>query len=195
MYSTLDVTIPTAGISVDLISLNDAKLALGITGTDRDSLIQEKITRASSTIASLCDRSFGAANVVETFVFEHHEMSRTICLSRFPVNSISEVAVDGTTLDDMDYRLDESGLLHRTSHHWRGIIAITYNGGYELPDGAPAALSEACVLLMKDDILLLGHDPSVREVQHGDTRVQFWSGTANTTPQAVMTLIAPFRRW
>ena len=78
MHSILDILGPTDS-SVDLISLDDLKLALGIDGTDEDAALQAAITMQSRLIAEYCNRRFGLAEALETFTFDFNE--NMVCAS------------------------------------------------------------------------------------------------------------------
>lgn len=197
MRSFLEEVATTAGVAVDLISLADAKLALAITDTSQDDFISQQITIASQTIASLCDRVFGVSDVIETFVIDLCERPAALALSRYPVVSVGSVTVDDNELDEADYDAGKtSGLVYRHNGcPWSGRVVVIYSGGYTLPDDAPGALIRACLLLLKEQVLMRGRDPTVRQIQHGDESVSFWvEGAAKPVSDVIDSLITPFRR-
>src|SRR5580765_3277034 len=82
----------------DLISLDDLKLALGITDTAEDEQLQAMITFQSRIIAEYCDRRFGLAEALETFTFDRCETLPTrqgLTLSLYPVVDVLEVSAAG----------------------------------------------------------------------------------------------------
>src|SRR5262245_36039760 len=78
MHSTLEIlSEDPATAGPDLISLNDLKLALGITDTSEDAELQAAITFQSQIIADYCDRRFGLAlSALETFTLDPGESVR-----------------------------------------------------------------------------------------------------------------------
>jgi len=192
----LDEATDSAG--PDLISLADLKFALGITDDSQDAVLQAAITFQSRIIAEYCDRRFGRADVLETFTFDPDESMLTrqaLTLSLYPVAEILEVSSAGATA--ADYDLDPvSG---RLWGGWSGTVAVAYSGGYDLPEEAPARLQKAVIEAVREGQTSGARDPSIREVQHGDTRISYFtSSTSSASPgylsAPVIDLIRPFRR-
>jgi len=192
----LDEATDSAG--PDLISLADLKLALGITDDSRDAVLQAAITFQSRIIAEYCDRRFGRADVLETFTFDPDESMLTrqaLTLSLYPVAEILEVSSAGATA--ADYDLDPAS--GRLWGGWSGTVAVAYSGGYDLPEQAPARLQKAVIEAVREGQTSGARDPSIREVQHGDTRISYFtSSTSSASPgylsAPVIDLIRPFRR-
>ena len=119
---------------------------------------------------------------------------------------IISIESNHTQLTTNDYRLNhENGLLWRkpnSSWGWgwgfNGEIVVTYTGGYELPEGAPASLSRAVIELIEDGRVSGERDVSIRDIQHGDRRVSYFnanvSGSNAALPASVADLIKPFKR-
>ena len=195
----------TSGAGPDLISLADLKLALGITDSSQDAALQASITFQSRIIAEYCDRRFGRAEALETFTFDQcaaaqgwHRGETTLqrqalVLKLYPVLEI--VSVEGA---QGDYEFDPtSGRLW--GGPWSGTISVTYSGGYDLPEEAPARLSRATIDAVNATRASGTRDRSIQEVQHGDTRVSYFSpslssGSSGYLSAAVMDLIRPYRR-
>src|SRR5262245_36732767 len=190
----------------DLISLDDLKLALGITDTSEDAALQAAITFQSRIIAAYCNRRFGLADALETFTFDPGEnllRRQALVLSLYPVVEITEVSSLGIVTTD--YEFDPvSGRIWTTNGYWAtwgaNKIAVTYSGGYDLPEQAPARLQRAVIEAVNMGRQSGTRDPTIAEVQHGDTRVRyvtpsFASGATDAylTP-SVIDLITPFRR-
>jgi hypothetical protein len=222
MHSVLEILEEsTDSAGPDLISLDDLKLALGITDTSQDAALQSAITMQSRIIAEYCDRRFGRAEVIETFTFDPGEIilqRQALVLSLYPVSAIFEVSTAGAT--DADYDFDpQSGRLWPGGTWWwpgapieapwraafQGKISVTYSGGYDLPEDAPARLQRAvieCVQSVRTTSAAGYRDPTIREVQHGDTRISyvspsFASGAISAGQHlspSVADLINPFRR-
>jgi len=218
MHSILEILEEsTASKGPDLITLADLKLALGITGTSEDANLQAAITFQSRLIAEYCGRRFGRAEVMETFTFDPWEVLPTrqaLILSLFPVPQIHEVSTMGATAQDFQFDPRSGRLWPRDKTWWYWIppgtpglesytVAVNYSGGYDLPEEADARLQRAvieCVNGVRMNSAYGLRDPSIREVQHGDTKVsyvsqQFAAGTLSQhlTP-SVSDLISSFKR-
>jgi len=184
----------------DLISLDDLKLALGITGTDEDAQLQAMITFQSRIIAEYCDRRFGQAEVVETFTFDRGEVMPnrlSLTLSLYPVVEIFEVSTAGATA--ADYEFDPATGRLWSADCWNGTVSVVYSGGYDLPEQAPARLQKALIEAVQEGRTSGSRDPSIREVQHGDTRISYFTSTTSSASEGflsapVVDLIRPFRR-
>jgi len=208
----------TASAGPDLISLADLKLALGITDNSEDASLQAAITFQSRIIAEYCDRRFGRAEVIEKFTFDRFELMparQAITLSLYPVSQIIEVSTAGATAADYEFDPD-TGRLWLPNYLFAAYIPIEgfyyfspykidviYSGGFDLPEGAPARLQRAvieCVNGVRTHSAYGLRDPSIREVQHGDTRISYVSQqfANNTTAQhltpSVADLIQSYRR-
>jgi hypothetical protein len=202
MHSVLEIlSEATDSAGPDLISLDDLKFALAITGTDEDAALQAAITMQSRIIAEYCQRRFGLAEAVETFTFDWNENllpRQALTLSLYPVVEVIEVSTAGATAGDYDFD-PASGRLW-TGGQWGGdTIAVVYAGGYDLPEGAPARLQQAVIQAVNDGRTTGSRDPGIREVQHGDTRVSYFTPSLSTASSGylsavVVDLIKPYRR-
>jgi len=96
MHSVLEIIAEDpASAGPDLISLDDLKLALDITGTAEDEQLQAMITFQSRIIAEYCDRRFGLAEAMETFTFDRGEVMPArgaLTLSLYPVAEVIEIS-------------------------------------------------------------------------------------------------------
>ena len=190
--------------SVDLISLADLKLALGITDDSEDATLQAQITFQSRLIAEYCERRFAFAEALETFVFDPGEdflTRQALVLWLYPVVEVFEVSSAGATA--ADYHFDpKSGRVWTDGGWGAGTVAIAYAGGYNLPDGAPARLQKAVIEAVNDGRVAATsstRDPAIREVQHGDTRISYSTLATSSSKNGffsstVTDLIKPFRR-
>jgi len=202
MHSILEILDEaTDSAGPDLISLADLKLALDITDSSEDATLQAAITFQSRIIAEYCDRRFGRAEVLETFTFDPGEYMLTrqaLTLSLYPVAEILEISSAGATA--ADYQFDPaSGRVWGVWGAWSGTVAVVYSGGYDLPEEAPARLQKAVIEAVREGQTSGARDPSIREVQHGDTRISYFtSATSSASPgflsAPVIDLIRPFRR-
>jgi len=207
IFEILDESTDSAG--PDLISLDDLKLALGITDTSEDAALQAAITMQSRLIADYCNRRFGRAEALEIFTFDRGETilpRQALVLKLYPVVEVFEVSSLGATAGDYDFDPD-SGRLWTTvggwmldyPGSWGGTISVTYSGGYDLPEEAPARLQQAVIQAVNDTRTIGARDPSIREVQHGDTRISYFtpqlsSASSGFLSAGVTDLIKPYRR-
>jgi hypothetical protein len=79
------------------------------------------------------------------------------------------------------------------------VVAVLYSGGYDLPEGAPARLQQAVIQAVSEGRTVGSRDPSIRELQHGDTRVSYFTPSLATSSSGylsapVVNLIQPYRR-
>jgi Phage gp6-like head-tail connector protein len=185
----------TASPTVDLVSLDDMKKKLQIPAADtsKDFLLQEIITNASDTIARMCNRVFGRELVEETFYQLEDETTpstQRLYLSRWPVASVD---IESMTCDDVDILPDSgqpisgewvleqlTGTLYRPRNMgaWGGVIDVTYTGGYDLPDGAPASLKFAVEAIIREGYSAWSRNPAsfgVRQISHKESRVGYFA--------------------
>src|SRR5215469_6241254 len=160
MHSILEIVSedPTSA-GPDLVSLADLKLALGITDTSEDAELQAAITFQSQIIAEYCDRRFGLAQAQETFTFDRGENVRTreaLTLSLYPVTGVTDVSISGASTTDYTFDPISGRLwLPYMYQYWQSgfflygygpnPIVVTYSGGYDLPEQAPARLQRAII--------------------------------------------------
>lgn len=200
MHKSLTVITPAS--SFDLTVLATAKTHLGITGSSYDTQIQNWIKQASDAIASSCSRVFGKETVKETLYLDRS--LETLNLRRCPIDTITSIVVDGTTIDSDDYVVDkEAGVVAKLSSDalsiWSGNkIEITYEGGYELLSELPYDIERACLTLVSHCYSAGGRDPMAKRIEIPDVQtVDYWVGSvgqAGQFPPDVETLIAPYRR-
>jgi hypothetical protein len=207
---------PPGPVETDLVTLDELKLELGITGTTEDAALQARITRLSEQIAEYCDRIFALIEVEETFAFNGNCLwfngfngygrsflnpgphPAPLVLMQYPVTEIVSLTRDGADIDPADYDLDAgSGLLWPRSGPWAGRIVAQYSGGYDLPDGAPATLQGAVIEAVRQRRAFSSRDPSIRELSHDTTRVGYFSEPLNSSygmSQSVAQSIDLYRR-
>jgi hypothetical protein len=201
MHSILEILEETSdSAGPDLISLDDLKLALGISGTDQDEQLQAMITFQSRIIAEYCDRRFGRAEALETFTFDRGEIlpsRQALILSLYPVVEVSEVSSLGATA--ADYEFDPATGRLWSDGWWTGSVSVVYSGGYDLPEEAPARLQKALIETVYEQRTVGARDSSIREVQHGDTRISYFTSATSSASSGflsapVVDLIRPYRR-
>lgn len=200
MRSFLELVEQTEDTPVDLITLDDLKLDLSITDDDEDERLEVSITRFSKLIAAEVGRVFGLSDGVETFEFDQGEVTRLgqkLPLSLYPVDEIDSVTIGGVELET--YVVDkERGLIWINGGSWSGTVVVTYSGGYDLPDDAPAGLQAAVIEAVRGSRVAGSDDAEVQSTATGDTRVTYFkssSGSSGSLSQSVLDLLGPFRRF
>jgi hypothetical protein len=200
MYSIVTVIDRTAEAVPDLVTVEIANAALDIEAdTASDAQLADEITACSLTIATMCNRVFAKQDYRETFVFHSGEATAVLTLSRYPVDEIAEITLDGMAVNETEYEIEpSSGMVYRIGGKWSSRVVVTYTAGFDLPDDAPPQLARACLVMLCEQRNAIGRDDNVRSLTHGDEAITFFS-TAETKPQSeamesVAGLIAPFRR-
>ncbi|MFA7587661.1 MAG: hypothetical protein WCY11_15945 [Novosphingobium sp.] len=155
----------------DLVSLELVKTELDLTGEAQDEALEERIAQVSATVAGECNRvHFGSANV-EEIVRVKTGRRTPLWLRHWPVTAVASVSEDGRTLDASEWLLAEKRQLLRRSKEagrligWQGCeITVTYTGGYALPEGSPADLRRAVLVMVQASWAGRGRDPLLRRV-------------------------------
>lgn len=205
MQSRLEIVQPTdyADSDNDLVTLDRLKSAVGITSDTEDEQLQTLITLESVMIAEQCDRVLRRASGIETFTLrrcESTERGAILALKLFPDVEVESVTVDGVELDESEYEVDaENGHIWRPDAAWSGTVVVTYEGGYSLPDSAPAGLAMACIEAVRERrFAVMRGDTAVRDVAHEGTRVSYFSASLSAASgvfsPTVIDLIKPFKR-
>lgn len=199
MQQILNVLTPSD--SEDLVSLEEMKMKLMIDDSDtsKDALLQELITNMSGTIAQMCNRAFGYAEVEETFYQLEDDplWTQRLYFSRWPVQlaDIASLTQDGVDISGWLSTIpgniingktgpqcvleQDTGTLYRPSFlgTWQGVIDVVYSGGYQLPDGAPASLKFAVEAVIRESYMSWIRDPSmfgVRQISHKESRIGYY---------------------
>jgi hypothetical protein len=205
MHSTLEIISEAPGSAgPDLVSLADLKLALGIEGMTEDAALQAAIAFQSRIIAEYCNRRFGLAEVVETFTFDRYEdmlRRQALLLSLYPVVEVTEVLSAGTGTTDYSFDPASGRLWMNNGYCWVDTVTVSYSGGYDLPERAPARLQRAVIDAVNAGRTSSYRDPTIREVQDGESRVSYFTpavssttGSSDYLSAAAAELIKPFRR-
>lgn len=211
MQQIVQVLIPAD--SYDLLSIEEAKTILGLATADtsHDDQILLLIEVMSDQVARTCGRVFGYETVTETFT-DMVAGTQRLYLSRWPakLSDVESFTVAGTDvmLDTYWILEEETGVIYRKTGFWVGEVEITYSGGYELPEQAPAALKQATMILTRENYFsIIRGDSSVRSISHKESRVMYFApnqmvvnqgGTggsgASVSSAAVDSLLSHFRR-
>lgn len=205
------ITVLTPATDVDLMSLTEAKLMMGLdlTDTSEDTQLNLWIDINSSIIARLCNRVFAREEVSE----EWRELTpgHRLFLSHWPVHAadIESVMQNGALLDPSAYELEEdSGKLSIfTQTYWTEPVVVVYWGGFNLPSEAPLPLKQACAILNIQSKLLasLGQLAGIRQLSHKEARIAFHDpmkileaalgGMGSPTQMAVMNILSKYMRF
>lgn len=185
--------------SFDFMTLDEAKLLLGISSADTSSDEQLKllITQYSDVIMTTCNRIFAREKVRETW---RDLQSRRIYLSHWPVREedIELVESPRGTLTPIEnyYDPDRGGNGYWELEEQSGKleifgsqvepIEVTYTGGYNLPDEAPPALKNASTVLIRAGRSEAARESvsGIRSIAHKDSRVMFFDGGGTGTKAA-----------
>ena len=175
-----DVTVKilTPATEFDLMTLDEVKVALGISPTIvnpvSDAQLTWMISTNSATISRLCNRVFAKEKVEESW---RCQQSRRSFLSHWPVKEEDIESVTTNGGDNIDWELEEaSGKLSIFSGRDEPIV-VTYTGGYDLPDEAPLELKQCCTLMIAAEKSELSFTAvsGIRMIAHKESRVMFQS--------------------
>jgi hypothetical protein len=193
------ITVTTPATVFNLVDLSVVRAALDVPDNSDDAALTGFISRASDVIARHCNRVFALETVTEQFRLD--ELRAEIILSRYPVVEITSVVSDnGTTLAVSDYEVDKAkGIISRLYNdracYWPACKStIVYSAGYELPAGAPEALQQACIQLVKSYAMGADRDPMVTsESTDALSSASFHRDTGHLPPD-VHALLRQFRK-
>lgn len=190
-----DVTVKvlTAATNFDLLTLDEAKLLLGIAASDatQDPLLTMQISVYSAAVAALCNRTFAREKVRETW----REHAGRIYLTHWPVKEtdVENVSAGNIALIASEYEIEEaSGKVSNValggprSLDWAAPATITYTGGFNLPGEAPLPLKQATALLIRGERQHAQQSTvsGIRMIAHKDKRVMFYDPNAAAAKQA-----------
>jgi hypothetical protein len=183
-----DVTVKILEPASDfrLMSLSEAKIALGMSSSDTssDQQLNWLIETQSAVISTMTNRVFAREKVQETW---RDTAADRMFLTHWPVKEEDILSVTTGGYDRTDWELEEASgkLSFYTNSIYVGMMqpaVVTYFGGFMLPDDAPLALKQSCSLLVGNSktetaaAALTG----VRMISHKESRVMFHSNTASS---------------
>jgi hypothetical protein len=177
------IKVLTPATSFDLVTLDEAKLLMGMSklDTSEDEQLQLFIDINSATVMRMCNRIFAREEVRE----EWRDLNGGCRLfpSHWPIKDGDIASVEspiGTVIDPSTYELEEESgkvefLPNGLAGAWIEPVAITYTGGYDLPDEAPLPLKRVVAMLNLQSKILasLGTIAGIRTLSHKEARVQF----------------------
>ena len=195
--------------SIDLVSLDYIKAALGIdpSDTSQDELLANYITQYSDIIARECNRVTLAYEKVRETV--RCLMPNRYYVSHWPIKEEDIESIEsprGTDYMAADYEVEEwSGKIELFAARDEPIV-VTYSGGYKLPDEAPPGLQAAAEIMIRAAraIARMQATAGVRSISHREARVMFFDPNAAlkvlSTPaagagQGVDSLLLPYKRF
>jgi uncharacterized phiE125 gp8 family phage protein len=192
------LTVTEAATDFDIVDLAAIKSALGIVDSNEDAALTDFLGRASDVIARHCRRAFALETVQEQFRLDRWR--EELILSRYPVVEVTSIVEAGLSLAGTDYEVDKAkGMLTRLYQDrpcwWPAQkIVVTYRAGYDLPTGAPEALQQACIQLVKSYYMASDRDPMVRSESVDNISAASYFVTADYLPPDVSALLNQFRK-
>lgn len=116
-----------------LDTLSNVKSRLGITTSDDDTFLTAQITLISDVIERYCRRKFASASWIQTFYKEDLKNTKEILLYHFPVISVAEVDIDGTSYPTADLIVHKPTALVRREDKgaiYGEVVTVEYTAGY-----------------------------------------------------------------
>src|SRR5262245_10842451 len=189
-----DVTIKviTAATNFDFLTLDEAKLYLGIaTGdTSQDEWLQMMISINSAYIAEVCNRTFAEEEVEETW---REVYNGRVFLTHWPVKEENVQSVISAGQSAPVYELEEASgkisnvaLYEAESQHWDKSVIVRYTGGYKLPEEAPLPLKQVAAMLIREEKTTAAQSAvsGIRQLSHKGARVMFFDVNAAIAKQS-----------
>lgn len=116
-----------------LVSVDDLKTYLGVSGSTYDDFLESQCKVISDTIEAYCRRKFNVTSFEQTFYSTENERSCSMTLFAFPVVTLTSIEEDGVVLDSSKYRIHKpTGRILRTD----GLFfcaketVVTYTAGF-----------------------------------------------------------------
>lgn len=205
-YSITRVITPAD--SMELITLDQAKAALGIppTDTSQDAKLTAQIASVSAAVNNYCNRVF----VVQTYQDQLRYVTnwlypgQPIRTRQFPLIDPLTVTQDGTALDPTALEVSPSeGAIYRLDGAlvaaWTGTsILVDYTAGF---DPIPADVQGACLEWVMIRYRSLGRDPTIRSETIPDLISQTFDSSygtgsgASAVPPTVSDFLTPYKVW
>jgi hypothetical protein len=215
---TIDVLTPAT--STDLLTLDEAKLWLGINAADtsQDELLQLMITSFSEEIAERLNRhptvTIGYEEVNETWrdtqngrLFLSHWPVKAADILSVSIGSSSDLlTVDGYELEQASGKLSNISIGGAFSAGWNHPVVVHYWGGYNLPTETPKPLKHAVIMLIREERIRMmqAQTAGIRQVSHKEARVSFFDpnaillrsvGAKSPTLQAIESILTHYMRF
>jgi hypothetical protein len=201
----------TPATDTALITLEQAKLVLGIADTDdsQDPIIQTQIDAVSAGICNYCDRAFVVQTYRDQLMYPSMGFGEPLRARQYPIQlddvgvpTLFTVTVDGNVIDPTSYDLDaENGRAYMINGGWAGAtILLDYTAGFaEIPADVQAAANE----WLTSRWLSRGRDPAVTSeaifevitTTYSETGGATGSGEGGGPPPGVCNWLTPYRMW
>ena len=198
------LTVTTPAGDPKLLSAEEMRAAVGVTGSGSDAalaILNGRISRAIAahckvTAAGIAVPTLRQETLTETF---RTGMSREkLILSRRPIVSVTSIVEDGQTLAGADYEIDSaSGVLTRLENDepacwsWQKVVAVYVAGWDTVPDDLKLAASK-----LASEIYTVGtRDPNLKRVEVvGVEEREFWVSPSSDPliSAEVEDLLAPY---
>jgi hypothetical protein len=194
----------------DLVTLDNLKVILGISGTARDTQLSMLISAASKLIERRCvtyfvkragivEKRAGSANWnVKVLTYPVQQGVKNLYLDGRPINGVTSI-VDpkGNTVEAIDYSIIARKGILRHAGYWPVAVdannlpsewTITYDAGlFDSTATVEEGLSLACVRLVQD---MVQRGPGVGSKSANGVSVSYSAG--NDLPEEVLALIQSY---
>lgn len=195
------LTVTDAADSHAIITVEQAKLELSISGSSEDALLEELVKDASAIITGWCLRDTFALEEVQQ-VERLDEPQPCLVLERELNVTIGEIVEDGVELEAEDWERD-GALLYRLDANdrrisWPGCVkvAITYSAGYTAGADVPDILRRAALDAITTLYRSRGRDVTVRSEQtEGVGETQYFDGRRADVPPIAADRLAALGRY
>jgi hypothetical protein len=202
----------TPAASMALVSLDDAKLALGIDAgdTSQDAALTRQIEATSMAINNWCDRIFVVQTYRDQLRNAYGAYGEALVTRQYPivlsVTGVPQVVVteNGVALDAAYLEVyPEQGAVYRLDAAmaptaWGVSLAVVdYTAGY---DPIPADVQGACLEWLTARHSAIGHDPALRSETIPDLITQVYGSSDSTSsatamPAGARDLLGPYKIW
>ena len=211
-YSITRVITPADSLA--LVSLDDAKVVLGIDPADttKDAALTQQIDAVSAAVNNYCNRIFAVQTYQDQFRYVYNWLysGEPLRTRQFPIvvdsGGVPLVAVseDGAAVDVTLWDVyAEEGALYRLDGTavagWNGTtILVDYTAGY---DPIPADVQGAALEWLTARWFAMGRDPALRSETVPDLISQVYAGDAGAgtsggaIPPGARDLLAPYKIW
>ena len=210
-YRITRVVTPAA--SMALVSLDDAKTALGIDAgdTSQDATLTAQIEATSMAINNFCDRIFVVQTYRDQLRDAYGVYGEPLVTRQYPImvddSGVPVVAVTegGAALDaELLEVFPEGGAIYRLdaalvpSAWGAALVTVEYAAGF---DPIPADVQGACLEWLTARHNAIGRDPALRSETIPDLITQVYAGDAGAgtsggaIPPGARDLLAPYKIW
>jgi hypothetical protein len=194
-----------------LVSLDDAKVALGIDAADtsQDAALTQQIEATSMAVCNWCDRIFAVQVYRDQLRDAYGAYGEPLVTRQYPI-----VVADGTSLTVSEggvalnptlvevfpeagevYRLDAAAV---PSAWGAALVVVDYTAGF---DPIPADVQGACLEWLTARWHAVGRDPALRSETVPDLITQVYAGdagagtSAGALPPGARYLLEPYKVW